>query len=141
MTEVTFKPRCTIATRIQLQLDTIFEPMKIFILRSMMGDACASSTAGLAARSGLGDRCGGDSGCWFSMVRRRTARGGSIGGGRGGGRGCDGMASRTSTIRFRRHCHAGAPPQPISICAVVDWRVDGVFASRCWLDLSVPCVK
>ena len=36
-----------------------------------MGDACASSTAGLAARSGLGDRGGGDSGCWFSMVRHK----------------------------------------------------------------------
>ena len=52
-----------------------------------LGDAPGSATA---ARSGLGDRGGGDSGCWFSMVRRRTARGGGIGGGRGGGRGGDG---------------------------------------------------
>ena len=49
-----------------------------------MGDADASSTTGLAARVGLGDHCGGESTCWLSMDRRRTARGGGTGCGRGG---------------------------------------------------------
>ena len=55
-----------------------------------MGSAGPSSTTGLVARSNLGNRGGGDSACWLSMVRRRTARGRGIGGGRGGGRGGDG---------------------------------------------------
>ena len=44
-------------------------------------------------------------------------------------------------VLFRLRCHADAPPQLISICAEYDWRVNGVFASECWLDLSFPCVK
>ena len=36
----------------------------------MGADAGASSMTGLAARPGLGDRCCGDSNCWFSMVGR-----------------------------------------------------------------------
>ena len=51
------------------------------------------STTGLAARSGLGYHGGGDSGCWFSMVRRRTLRGA------GGGVGkCGGWAKRGKTV-------------------------------------------
>ena len=55
------------------------------------GDPGASSTTGLAARSGLGDRCCGDlAACWSSMGRRRTARVGGTGGRPGtGGRGGD----------------------------------------------------
>ena len=68
----------------------------------MMGDACASSTTGLAAHSWLGDRGGGDSGGRLSIVRRRTARGGGIGCWRGGGRGCyrDGIADKDCSLSF-----------------------------------------
>ena len=55
-----------------------------------MGDACASPTTRLAARSRLGDRGGWGSGCWVSMVRRHSARGGGTSAGRGCGTGGDG---------------------------------------------------
>ena len=75
-----------------------------------MGDAGTSSMTGFAARPGfrVGDRGGGDSGCWFATARRRTARGGGIVGGRGGGRGgdSDGVADMdgllSTALSFRR---------------------------------------
>ena len=73
-------------------------------------------------------------GCPWSCGAWRV-RGGIRGerGGRGGGDGdSDGIADMDGLLSTVC-CHTDAPPQPISICAGDDWRVDCDFASECWL--------
>ena len=90
------------------------------------GDPGASSTTGLAARSGLGDRCCGDlAACWSSMGRRRTARGGGRGGGTGGGRGDDGDG-------------VADKDRSLSLSTSTSWRRSSSAAkfALCWRDLA-----
>jgi hypothetical protein len=48
-------------------------------------------------------------------------------------------ALQTQEDCFQLHCHAAAPPQPISICTEESWRTDRVFASESWLAFSCTC--
>jgi hypothetical protein len=48
-------------------------------------------------------------------------------------------AFQTQEDCFQLHCHAAAPPQPISICTEESWRTDRVFASESWLAFSCTC--
>ena len=77
-----------------LRIITIISYYYVFETGQRADAGEASSTTGLAARCGLGDRGAGESACWSSKGRRRTARGGGIGGGGGGGRGGDGDRCR-----------------------------------------------
>ena len=108
----------------------------------MMGDAGASSTTGLAARPGLGDRCGCESAaCRLSVTgdkrnkevephldAAKASEAATV------------TVSRTLTVCFQPHRHVGAIPQAILLCAKESLPAQGVVASECWLDFSFRCM-
>ena len=101
----------------------------------------ASSTTGLAARSGLGDRGSGElAACWSSMGRRRTASGGSTGAGQAAEEATTAMASRTRTVRCcfqRRHREGALPPQLTSLCADEILQADVVLSESAGIQAGV----
>ena len=128
-----------------------------------MGYAGASSTTGLAARSGLGDRGAGESArsglgdrgagesaCWSSKLRsngrRRTARGGGIGGCTGGGRGGNGndVADTDCSLTLNRcrlqwrHREVALPPQLSRLCADEIVQADVVLRRESRLVFASP---